>query len=1171
MHSVPWQVRGIHPRARETAVVAAQRAGMSLGQWLNSIIADRAAEQGVGSGDELSYGGRADEGLAAITERLDDLTRQLSRLEGHRPAPPRPDADAASNRIADAILQVNGRLDQVIAENRKTSSALERRVDSVDRALAVLRQERQSAAYQAGPYLSGEAMVDLAFAEISARQRALDGEFAAPVPAMLQRPPLGPINCRADEAVEGLRQDLAEIGRTIAEAMPRRAVEALESEVRTLASRLDYVPKGGVDAPALASVEQGLREVRDALRGLAPAESLVGFDAAVQGLSAKIDQIASGGHGPAVLHQVETALDLLRGAMGQVASSDALAALAQEVRELSERMERRTPVSAGGDLLSMLDQRIGLIADAIEQVREQGAQTAHAAQSAQAAQAAQAAHAAQATEAAQAAHAALAAQAAQAAQAAEAAQAALAARAQAVQAAQAEPGADRVSRELNELIKSMSDKLEHLQSVRVDQLSRGEQLAVGGLEDRIAKLVEKLDASESRLGHLEAIERGMAELLVHLESLRANGSAAARPAPAEPRLAPPPTAALSHDVAALRQAQAHVEQRTQDSLEVVHGTIETVVDRIATIESNMRRDQPDDGRPSGPPGPPAAAAPMPPPAPAPAGPPAAPRARATPPPVPPAPPPAAPASPSARLANAARFAADPQLPHDYPLEPGSGPPRVRPNATGVAAALAAAERVAASEVPLRAARGAAADKDSDSEPKLNYLQAARRAAQYAAQNAQRGEPVPAGDPDKSGSKLGRRIKAIFVGISVAILIVAALRFAASYLQSAEFVLPGGPLLARQPAPTAVASATPPAPQADAPPLMIMPPTQTLPPANAMMPPAPAPQPRPRQELAAGVLGGEQPALLPPPAQAPAPAVASATRQDVTGSIPAQALPAPPVAPAIPVLPAPTVPLATPIAAAEQLPPGIAGKVLAVAALSGEPAAAYEVATRLAEGRGVPQDFHAAAIWYARAAKAGIAPALFRLGALYEKGTGVAKDLKEARRYYVAAAERGNANAMHNIGVLYAEGIDGKPDFKSAAEWFNKSAAMGIADSQYNLAVLYARGIGIDRNFNDAYQWFALAAKRGDADAAKKRDEIAGHIDEKTLAALRQKVDGWVAQPAPNEATIVPVPTGGWDEVAPASAATPTPAAARKPKTSKRTHTRATTAQTPAREWGYAPI
>src|SRR5262249_6440453 len=129
--------------------------------------------------------------------------------------------------------------------------------------------------------------------------------------------------------------------------------------------------------------------------------------------------------------------------------------------------------------------------------------------------------------------------------------------------------ADAQVAQLDHLVTALGDKIENLQAIPSESLSRGEQLALGGLEDRIAKLVEKLDASESRLGHLEAIERGMAELLVHLESLRANGTGA-RPGRGGVRA---PVETLSHDVAALRQAQVGVERRTEDSLEVVHGTI----------------------------------------------------------------------------------------------------------------------------------------------------------------------------------------------------------------------------------------------------------------------------------------------------------------------------------------------------------------------------------------------------------------------------------------------------------------------------------------------------------------------------------------------------------------------------------------------------------------------
>ena len=149
---------------------------------------------------------------------------------------------------------------------------------------------------------------------------------------------------------------------------------------------------------------------------------------------------------------------------------------------------------------------------------------------------------------------------------------------------------------------------------------------------------------------------------------------------------------------------------------------------------------------------------------------------------------------------------------------------------------------------------------------------------------------------------------------------------------------------------------------------------------------------------------------------------------------------------------------------DPLPAAIGGKALVTAATAGDPAASYEVASRFAEGKGVPQDLAMAAAWFDRAARRGIAPAQFRLGSMYEKGVGLKKDVQEARRLYLAAADKGNAKAMHNLAVLYAEGIDGKPEYTVASQWFRKAAAFGIVDSQYNLAIpLCARRRGRARH------------------------------------------------------------------------------------------------------------
>src|SRR5262245_534907 len=127
------------------------------------------------------------------------------------------------------------------------------------------------------------------------------------------------------------------------------------------------------------------------------------------------------------------------------------------------------------------------------------------------------------------------------------------------------------SPELENLIKALIDKIER------GELARRAHSPLGRLEELIAKLIEKFDASDVRLDQLEAIEDGLARLHLECQSI---ASLARAPASA-------PTAemdVLSRDVAELRQA----EKQTRDSLEAVHGTLGHVVDRLAMIETDMR-------------------------------------------------------------------------------------------------------------------------------------------------------------------------------------------------------------------------------------------------------------------------------------------------------------------------------------------------------------------------------------------------------------------------------------------------------------------------------------------------------------------------------------------------------------------------------------------------------
>ena len=219
----------------------------------------------------------------------------------------------------------------------------------------------------------------------------------------------------------------------------------------------------------------------------------------------------------------------------------------------------------------------------------------------------------------------------------------------------------------------------------------------------------------------------------------------------------------------------------------------------------------------------------------------------------------------------------------------------------------------------------------------------------------------------------------------------------------------------------------------------------------------------------------------------------------------------------------------PTATADSLPEAIGSPRLRVAAASGDPAAEFEIAARFMEGRFVPQDLAAAAHWYGRAAQQGIAPAAYRLGSFYEQGRGVERSRDGAVAWYEQAALEGNPRAMHNLAVMAAEGAGQAPDFAQAAAWFIPAANRGLADSQFNLAVLYARGMGVERDLMESYKWFALAANAGDSEAVNRRDEVAGVLDEETLALARARVDNWVPIPVERASVEVPRPDGGWDD------------------------------------------
>ncbi len=101
--------------------------------------------------------------------------------------------------------------------------------------------------------------------------------------------------------------------------------------------------------------------------------------------------------------------------------------------------------------------------------------------------------------------------------------------------------------------------------------------ALQQLSQKIPNVVEKFEASDARLNHFEAIERELAQVLVHIARQQAVNRAPLAPMPASD------FDALARDIAELRDS----EKKVQGSLELIHGALANVVDRLALIETNM--------------------------------------------------------------------------------------------------------------------------------------------------------------------------------------------------------------------------------------------------------------------------------------------------------------------------------------------------------------------------------------------------------------------------------------------------------------------------------------------------------------------------------------------------------------------------------------------------------
>jgi localization factor PodJL len=531
---IPWSVKGIEPEAREAAKLAARRAGLTLGEWLNSVIFDQSAHNVGAQADshpwenfvsssplppEPSRPDVSPRPPAPRTERRDDnalrlqdIAQQLADLaqrERHSVPPPAPERSPAVER--DALERIVGRIED---NERQTVEALTAVNDRLTILARQMSQQGRSGGYERAEDVPGYPALENAIRQVVEHIESSEKRTRDSLKSMQDRmaeiaehhgAPNGDDILRAAPVLAGLESRLADMVNRIqrSEGLMTERIEGVRGNAQQMANQ--------AQASAVTALRGELREVetrmlaslKEAQAAAANAPSVVATEIArlhgdMAGLARRMDDVKAG-----------------------AASERDVQSLRAAIEQLSAR------VAPGPDMrpLADMDKRLGDINRRLEQ---------------------------------------------------------------AAAASREEPQVGALEQRIAELDHRLAEAMR----------LQGDRQALGRLEESIAAVNDRVAQTEQQLGHLETMEQAIRQLYDSLEQTRVSlGDAAdAAATRALERYQPPQSftgpspelQALEDGLRAIRDSSAAAERRHQDTFEAVHETLAEIVEKIAELESSRR-------------------------------------------------------------------------------------------------------------------------------------------------------------------------------------------------------------------------------------------------------------------------------------------------------------------------------------------------------------------------------------------------------------------------------------------------------------------------------------------------------------------------------------------------------------------------------------------------------
>ena len=518
------------------------------------------------------------------------------------------------------------------------------------------------------------------------------------------------------------------------------------------------------------------------------------------------------------------------------------------------------------------------------------------------------------------------------------------------------------------------------------------------LEQRLHEIAAQIDALQSSVPSRGGGGAGMEEFVAQLQALLAHNET--KLAALQQQIAATaanaisgPAESIRRDVASLKEIQASVDRRTQDTFEAVYGTIERIVDRLAVLEEELR----DRDRHSG--------------------------ATADPP------------------------SADPQQRGTLPARPATAAETLAPSdGAGMSVMLRQpAFPDGKAQVPARLAAAPVKAESEPCPPPLvpAGLVAARRAALKLSSTASAGM--------RSGT-LRARGKVAVLGVGVVLAVLFAVTFALDFYRSSDVpdpLPPGAEDKAMGDADADVEVARP----AD-PTLLIRQGFNVSPPASGSA--SPRPDGSPPAQTAAAPADAVTPevefsplmrnALLPTQAggdpwpRSEPPAAEDLTAKPLPSAIGSKAL----VEAAAAGDPGASYEIAIRFSQGRNAGRdfAMAAAWLGRAAQAGLAPAQFRLGSMYEKGLGVRKDLAEARRLYVDAAAKGHAKAMHNLAVLYTGGIDGGPDFASAAEWFRKAAAYGVVDSQYNLGILYARGNGVERDLAESYKWFVLAAKAG---------------------------------------------------------------------------------------------------------------------------------